>query len=318
MGRAVFAFLLSIAFAVPAFAAPGALPVVQRKLAQKSKVIDIAIAYPQTGDKKIDADLLATVNEIAASFRREAAAAHDSQEPAYTLDVSYTIARNDAKLFAVVFNDEWDFRGAHPNLEIVTVNYFRDGSWRVYLPELFDGARGVARISQLATADLDKRLLAGPEPVSDKDWIARGADAHWANFKAFVLLPDALEIEFPPYAVASYAAGPQTARVSLARLKDVMRPDPRAPVASFDCARAATADEHAICSDVELARLDREVSETWANELRNENDPDRKVKLKTGQVAWLHNRAAACNTGDRVACLKGLYRARLDALERDE
>lgn len=316
--RAGIAVLLAAFACQPALAAQtGALAVAARTITDKTKIIDITIAWPHTGDTKIDADLLATVNKIADGFRKEAIASHDAKDPPYTLDVTYTIARNDAKMFDVIFNDEWDFHGAHPNTELVTANYLRDGGWRIYLPELFDGRRALARISALATADLDHQLL-GPDPYSDRDWIARGADAHWDNFQAFVLLKDSLEIEFPPYAVASYAAGPQKAHVALAKLADVMRANPRSPVASFDCARAATDDEHAICSDVTLARLDRELQETWSSEMRNENDPARKVRLKRDQIAWLSNRAGACKPAGLVACLTGYYRTRLTALENTE
>jgi uncharacterized protein YecT (DUF1311 family) len=324
MGRAVFGILAGLLLVLlPAFAGAGALPVAKRTLKDRNAIYEIAIAYPQTGDAAIDADILSTVQRIATGFRREAAAAHDSEEPRYTLDVDYVIARNDARAFAVIFNDEWDFHGAHPNYEIVTANYLRDGaagSGRVYLPELFDGPRGLQRISELTTADLDKRLL-GPDGYSEKDWIARGADAHWENFQAFVLLPDALEIEFPPYAVAAFADGPQTSRVLLAKLKDVMRANPREPVASFDCATARSPDEHAICSDVTLARLDRALTETWSSQYRNENDPPRKVRRKTEQVAWLKNRGPACQAASgaaHVACLTKLYQARLKALEDGE
>ncbi len=130
-----------------------------------------------------------------------------------------------------------------------------------------------------------------------------------------MLLADALEIEFPPYQVAAYADGPQIARISLARLHDVMRPNPRTPVASFDCARADSANERAICSDVMLARLDREVAETWSSQLRNENDPERKQKLKASQVSWLAARDKTCSAGNRVPCLLSLYRARLQQLD---
>ena len=329
MGRAVFGILVGLlltpAFAgagSPAFAAPGALPVAKRTLADKSAIYEIAIAYPRTGDARIDADILATVNKIAAGFKKEAVAAHDSEDPRYTLDVDYVIARNDARAFAVIFNDEWDFHGAHPNLDIVTANYLRSDDGRLYLPELLDGSRGLKRLAALATADLSKRLLApNADPSSTPEDIARGAAPQWENFQAFVLLPDALEIEFPPYQVASYAAGPQTARIPLAKLADVMRANPRTPVASFDCAAARSADEHAICSDLTLARLDRDVSDTWSRRVRNENDPTTKARLKTGQVAWLRNRGPACRAADgaaHVACLTRLYQARLKALEDGE
>jgi len=103
-------------------------------------------------------------------------------------------------------------------------------------------------------------------------------------------------------------------------LRDVRRADPRAPVASFDCARAVTPDEKAICADVTLARLDRAVAETWSSQLRNENDPPRKTALKTQQVAWLNLRGTRCHgeQAARIACLTALYSARLAALEAAE
>ena len=312
------AFILLLGLAAPALAAtPGGLPVFKHTLTTRTAIIAIRAQYPQTGDARIDADLQATVNRIAASFREEATETHEAKDSPYTLDVTYRIARNDFRMFDVVFNDEWDFHGAHPNLEIVTANYFRDGGWRTYLPELFDGDRGLKRISGLATADLDRRLLV-PDGYSDKDWIARGADAHWDNFAAFVLLPHVLEIEYPPYQVAAYADGPQSSTLPLARLRDVMRANPRTPVPSFDCAQAKTANERAICSDVALARLDRDVSESWSSQYRNENDPQRKTKLKTGQMAWLAERDRSCTDARRVACLTRLYRARLAALQSAE
>ncbi len=318
MRRAAFTFLLgAIWLGVPALAAaPAGLPIAKHTLTARTAIIAVRADYPQTGDARIDADLLATVNRIVASFREEATESHQAKDAPYTLNVSYTIPRNDAQMFAVVFNDEWDFNGAHPNLEIVTANYFRASGWRTYLPELFNGDAGLKRISQMATADLDKQLL-GPNSFADKDWIARGADAHWDNFAAFVLLPDALLIEYPPYQVASYADGTQTSRLPLAPLRALLRANPRVPVPSFDCANAKSTNEHAICSDVALARLDRELDETWSSQYRNVTDLKRKTDLKTSQEAWLKQRDKTCNGGNRVACLTGLYNARLAALESD-
>jgi hypothetical protein len=308
---------LALALSAAPAAALVPLPVTKGLWSDHNAVMEIRAEYPKTGDAGIDADILATVGRIAQNFRKEATETHDPKEAPYTLDVTYRVARNDTAMFDVVFNDEWDFHGAHPNTEIVTANYFRAGSWRVYLPELFDGDRGLVRISALATADLDRRLLV-PDGFSDKDWIARGADAHWNNFQAFVLLSDVLEIEFPPYQVAAYADGPQSARLPLARLRDVMRPDPRAPVPSFACARAVSENERAICADVALARLDRDVAQSWSSQMRNENDPVRKTRLKTDQVAWLNHRDNACRAGVRIPCLMALYRARLLVLEAGE
>lgn len=55
-----------------------------------------------------------------------------------------------------------------------------------------------------------------------------------------------------------------------ARVSDVMRPDPRAPLPSFDCAEASTAVAHAICSNGRRAQLDRRTAEAYAMRLRLE------------------------------------------------
>ena len=317
LSGALFGGLSSALFgATPALGAPSdGLRIANERLADKNAVYDIHAAFPQTGNAAIDVDLRATVNRITGNFRKEAVAAHEDKDTPYTLAITYRIARNDAKMLGVIFFDEWDFHGAHPNLEIVTANYLRAGSWRVFLPELFAGDAGLKRISDLARADVAKRLGAAGN-YADAGIIARGAGPHWENFQAFVLLADALEIEFPPYQVAAYSDGPQIARISLAKLRDVTRANPRTPVASFDCGHADSANERAICSDVLLARLDREVAETWSSQLRNENDPARKQKLKTGQISWLAARDKTCASGNRVPCLLSFYRARL--LQLDE
>ena len=78
MGRAGFGILLGLLFALlpafagagfPAFAGTGALPVAKRTLKDQSPIYEIAIAYPQTGDAAIDADILATVQRIARQRR---------------------------------------------------------------------------------------------------------------------------------------------------------------------------------------------------------------------------------------------------------
>ena len=296
---------------------PQGYVVTRHTLTDKNAVADIRIDYPQTGNPAIDRDILATVNGIATDFRKVAVDTHEAKESPFTLDVSYRIARNDGAMFDVVFSDEWDLHGAHPNLEFVTANYFDDDGWRTYLPEYLNGEAGLKRISRLAIADLDRRFLV-PGGISDKDWIARGAGPQWRNFAAFVILPDALEIEYPPYQVASYADGPQSSRLALAALKGVIRADPRQPVPSFDCTRARSANEHVICSDVTLARLDRAVSEAWSSEMANENDPQKKLELKTSQTAWLARRESACSGENRAGCLVAYYRARLAALGSED
>ena len=129
-----------------------------------------------------------------------------------------------------------------------------------------------------------------------------------------MLQPRALEIIFPPYQVASYADGMQQASIPLDALGGVLRRDWRAPVASFDCAKATTPIEQAICADATLARLDREVAAAYASKLASASDATAKQAITAQQRRWLGHRDSACRDqaeASRVACLSGVYRLRL-------
>ena len=247
-------------------------------------------------------------------FIRDATTDRLPEERAYELGATFEVKRNDDEMFAVVFTEYFDTGGAHPNSDFVTFNYLMPDGWRVYLPEIFDGRKALQKISALAVADLTKRLT-GPDGMSDPDWVKGGAGPEWDNFLAFVFQPKGLHIDFPPYQVAAYAAGPQETDIPLSALKGLMRKDWRAPAASFDCAAAATASEKAICSDVALARLDRDVATAYQRRLGYEQDAAKKDEVKQAQRAWLATRDATCPDA-AVPCLTDVYKARLAELQK--
>lgn len=77
--------------------------------------------------------------------------------------------------------------------------------------------------------------------------------------------------------------------------------------ASFDCARASTLVESAICHDPELSSLDDSMAARYSEALRQSASP---VQLKEGQHAWLKKRNL-CKT---AGCLKSAYQTRLEDL----
>ncbi len=314
-----FHFAFAAATLIASAAQAGdALPVAKLMLTDKSADYDISLAYPQTGVKTIDANLLQSVRSYAGDFRRAAKGARENGHGADTLDGTYTVVRNDSTAFIVKFDDDWDMHGAHPDQDIWTANYLRPDGWRVYLPELFDSTRALPKISAFAIADLDRRIATGPDAIPERDTVARGAGPQEANFAVFALMPGELTIWFPPYAVAFYAAGPQETHIPLFAIRDTLRANPRAPAASFDCTRAKSAIEHAICSDVALSRLDRAVAEKYALQLSEDPDQPAKTAHQTQERAWLARRNTACKgeAGTALtACLTGVYRERVGALE---
>lgn len=77
---------------------------------------------------------------------------------------------------------------------------------------------------------------------------------------------------------------------------------------SFDCAKATTAAEIAVCDNEQLAAADLELARIYKEVLDQSSDP---ATLKTEQREWIVQRDA-CG-GDRD-CLTGAYARRHDEL----
>lgn len=84
----------------------------------------------------------------------------------------------------------------------------------------------------------------------------------------------------------------------------------RASAASFDCAKAATPTEKAICADPELSHQDERVTAAYQAALGLWPAGDWQAFLRREQRAWLKVRDTECKA-DR-ACLKRDYDLRLD------
>jgi len=295
-------------------ASAAGLPLTKKTLAFQNKAFDITVAYPQTGNKPLDA--------VLADFARKQVADFKTFEPdlaggdhQYTLDVSYDVERNDGQMFGIVFTIFADTGGAHPNTDFSAFNFVLPSGEQVFLPEIVDGARGMKRVSDLAIAGLIKTIGTGEDSMSTKEDITSGAAPDALSLKDFVWLPKELHIHFPPYQVAAYAAGPQEVSIPLTDLKGYIRSDWRAPQPSFDCKKAATPVEHALCADLTLSRLDRDAADVYRQKQRYA-DANSKAALLKDQRDWLAARGKACTGGNLVPCLTKLYRDRLVVLNK--
>jgi uncharacterized protein YecT (DUF1311 family) len=93
---------------------------------------------------------------------------------------------------------------------------------------------------------------------------------------------------------------------------------------SFDCAKASTPVEHAICADAALSAFDARLAALYAEALAKAVDGD---KLRDAQRDWSAKRAPACGilpgadddvpdfSATQLACLADLYKLRLAELE---
>ena len=85
---------------------------------------------------------------------------------------------------------------------------------------------------------------------------------------------------------------------------------------SFDCRKATTAVEHAICNDPQLAALDGELDAAY-QEARAGLDPDARIALRDEQRAWLKVRDACASDTWPVLCVKTTVMERLEVLQNN-
>ena len=81
-----------------------------------------------------------------------------------------------------------------------------------------------------------------------------------------------------------------------------------AHAAGFDCAKAASPTEKAICADAALSKLDGDLATAWKQALGKGGDT---AALKAAQLKWLKQRDRC---GDDAQCLGDRYRERLASL----
>jgi uncharacterized protein YecT (DUF1311 family) len=310
--KQILAAVIAFAFAAAATAAP--LKVATRTIKEQKPTYGVDVSYPRTGVAEIDAPIEAWAKAVAANFRKLTDDMGGTPGP-WGVEVGFEIARNDDLMFAVVFSESGYTGGAHGYATTRTFNFLRPEGTEVELPELFT-AKGMARISDISIAQITK-ARSGPDGMTDSDWIKRGAGPNGRNYRAFVLKPTELAVFFDAYQVAAYAAGPQEAYIPLGAIKAELRADPRAPVASFDCAAARSDVERAICSSRDLARLDRYVAERYAEKLGWAESEAARKTLRNEQRAWLQRRDGVCLRAGQplVACLSDAYQRRLRALD---
>lgn len=83
-----------------------------------------------------------------------------------------------------------------------------------------------------------------------------------------------------------------------------------AQTASYDCTRATTAAEIAVCNNPSLNRMDEDLAVQYRS-LLNESPPPRAAALRDDQRSWL---VARNSCGADVRCLRARYEERLARL----
>lgn len=137
-----------------------------------------------------------------------------------SLKITYTKA-SSPRTTSYTFTLYADTMGAHPNGSFKTFTFDTSTGAALALADLFiPSAPYLAELSTIARAKLPEIIGQGAN-----DQMIAGTAPEAENFANFSLDGPTLVILFPPYAVASYAAGPQTLPIPLADLSGILKPD---------------------------------------------------------------------------------------------
>ncbi|HEY0764437.1 MAG TPA: DUF3298 and DUF4163 domain-containing protein [Pyrinomonadaceae bacterium] len=225
----------------------GDVDVVAKQIKENNKKLhfEISVQYPQlTGGnnpniEKFNQTARAAVTKKVAMFKKEMTPeeGENTEETrpedsmGSDLTISYSVALAQDDLVSIDFAVHTYYQGAaHPNQYAETLNYDLKNGKLLKVSDLFKpGAKYLQAIATYCIADLKKQAEQNglmPEEIE------KGAAAKSENYEAWTITKRGVGIEFDPYQVGPYAAGPQYVLVPYSTLKDLINPD--GPVAQFN------------------------------------------------------------------------------------
>ena len=137
------------------------------------------------------------------------------------LNIVYLIS-TAPRTVSYIYTTYMDTGGAHGNTFFRTFTFDTKTGASLSLADLFTpDADYLMALSKIARAKLPDMLKENMVPQMLND----GTTPDAKNFANFFIDNDALKIQFAPYEVAPYSAGPQTLYIPLSQLSSILKPE---------------------------------------------------------------------------------------------
>lgn len=140
-----------------------------------------------------------------------------------SLTIKYLIA-SSVNTISYIYTIYADTLGAHPNGSFRTFTFDTNTGKELALSDLFTSDTYLETLSTLARAKLPG-IIGVENAAGGADFIKSGTTPEEQNFQNFFFDNKDFVILFPPYQVGPYALGPQTLRISVSELKDILKPE---------------------------------------------------------------------------------------------
>lgn len=215
----------------------------QVKESNKKLMYEIAAQYPQlTGGnnpnfEKFNQITRAFVTSRVSGFRKDMAP-EEGEEPrpdgsmGSELSIGYEVMLAQDDLVSIEFSISSYHQGAaHPMSASDVVNFDLKNGKQLKLSDLFKpGTKYLPTIATHCIAELKKQSREKNLGLPDEE-IDKGAAPKADNYQSWTITRKGLAIEFDPYQVGPYAAGPQSVIVPYSSIKDLV--NPAGPVGQF-------------------------------------------------------------------------------------
>ncbi len=137
-----------------------------------------------------------------------------------TLFITYTINYQTPEYIEIAFGFDVFTGGAHGIPYTFMLHYDLAGNKDTGLKDIFvENTNYLGLISKLCAEDLTARQT---EIATDSTFITEGTQPKDSNFKNFTISGDTLKFSFDPYAVASFAAGPQEVKIPFSKIESIL------------------------------------------------------------------------------------------------
>ena len=158
---------------------------------------------PETHIKELNLKIEKTYNDIIQKFEKNVQDLKLLDNRKFSLNINFTeYTYNEYISFLITYS--CDFGGAHPDIDIVTVNYNKKDKEIIDINKMIEKNKDILNIfSNVSYKSLKDKI----EEKEDSNMLKQGTRPIKENFTNFVFSKDGIILFFPNYSVAPYYLG---------------------------------------------------------------------------------------------------------------
>lgn len=220
--------LLTLTFQVESKTINNNIKINVEKKIDKDLKYELNIDYPNINinnkviENKVNKDIKFKIDSIKNKFIKDIASSFKdntiSKDSESGLTINTKVVNHDKSTLSLRLDVSSYYAGsAHPNNEIVTLNYDLNNGNQIYLKDLFKNKTGYMKLlSDYTYKSLAKNSI-------DLEWLKLGTSPKDENFDTFNLTKEYIIIYFQNYQVASYAEGPKEIKIPKTSMKSILK-----------------------------------------------------------------------------------------------